>query len=245
MKHISCVILSFNSAKYLKKVLDSTSFFEEVILLDSGSSDATLEITAGYKNVKIFYQAWLGFGKQKRMGVSMATKPWVFSLDSDEVLTPALKEELLCLDALLEAKKQPPFYLYKVARLNYFFGKPIKRLGLYPDYTVRLFDKSKANFDEREVHESVKSDFKPGKLVNHFEHFAYDSIEQFIQKQNKYSSLNPKKPSTLKAVFSPYFTFFKLYFLKLGFLEGKRGFIIARLYAQYTFWKYIKKLKDF
>lgn len=239
-KNISCVILTFNSEKYLELVLKSTSFFEEVIIIDSGSTDGTLSIAKAFSNVCIFNQPWLGFGKQKRLGVQKASRKWIFSLDSDEVITPKLEAELMSIDDRLSCCEEIDFYLYKVARLNYFFGKPIKRLGLYPDYTIRLFDKTKANFNEASVHESVQSPHKIGVLQNHFEHFAYENIEQFITKQNKYSSLTSKKKSLFKAILSPYFTFFKLYFIKLGFLEGKSGFIIAKLYAQYTFWKYIK-----
>ena len=138
-------------------------------------------------------------------------------------------------------------------------------MGLYPDCTVRLFDKTRAEFDGREIHEKVvlKSAANTGeqiqadaakeanltapkneigRLKNHFKHYAYDSIEQFIAKQNRYSSLGAKgvKSSKFKAVLNPAWTFFKLFFLKGGWREGWRGYVIARLYAQYTFWKYVK-----
>ena len=113
---------------------------------------------------------------------------------------------------------------------------------MYPDYSIRLFNKTKAKFNERDVHESVVCNCKKGYLKNHLKHLAYESIEEFIQKQNRYSSIGAKK-NRFKAIFSPFWTFFKLFFLKLGFLEGWDGFIIARLYAEYTFWKYIKDKK--
>ena len=128
---------------------------------------------------------------------------------------------------------------YKVARLNYFFGAPIKRMGLYPDYTVRLFNRKFARFDGRAVHESVVASGEIGALKNHFIHHAYESVEQFIAKQNRYSNLNAR-PNKIKAIFHPFWAFFRLYVLKGGFLEGWRGYVIARLYAQYTFWKYVK-----
>lgn len=232
--NISIIILTFNSQKYLKEVLQSVTFADEVIIVDSGSKDNSINIANSFKNVKIIHQAWLGFGKQKQFGVNQAKNDWVFVLDSDEIITKELKEEIK--NTLSNAK----YKAYNVARLNFFFGKAIKTMGFYPDYTIRLFNKNYASFDERVVHESVLSNEKVGKLKNHFLHYAYESIEQFIYKQNKYSSLNPKKNSLFKALLNPYWTFFKLYFIKLGFLEGKKGFIIAKLYAQYTFWKYIK-----
>ncbi|NOX15262.1 MAG: glycosyltransferase family 2 protein, partial [Epsilonproteobacteria bacterium] len=202
-----------------------------VLIVDSGSTDDTLDIANTFKNTKIIYQEWLGFGKQKQAGVDACQNEWVFVLDSDEIITNELKNEIMSLDFICKG--------YFVPRLNHFFGKPIKHCGLYPDATLRLFDKNFAKFSEDEVHEKVKTKEKTIILKNHMLHFAYESIEEFIAKQNRYSSLN-KKDRVFKALFSPYWTFFKIYFLKLGFLEGWHGFIIAKLYAQYTFWKYIK-----
>jgi glycosyltransferase involved in cell wall biosynthesis len=200
-------------------------------MIDSGSTDNTLEIANKFKNTKIIHQKWLGFGKQKQAGVDACSNDWVFILDSDEIITDELKNELLSLSFTCKA--------YFVPRLNYFFGKPIRHCGLYPDTTLRLFDKKIAKFSEDEVHEKVLTNEKTDTLKKHMLHFAYENIEEFITKQNRYSSLN-KKDRVLKALFSPYWTFFKIYFLRLGFLEGWRGFVIAKLYAQYTFWKYIK-----
>jgi len=228
---LSIVILTFNSQKYLSKVLNSCGFADEVLIVDSGSQDNTLEIANTFTNTKIIHQKWLGFGKQKQAGVAACKNNLVFVLDSDEIITDALKNEILSNDFTCKA--------YFVPRLNYFFGKPIKHCGLYPDATLRLFDKNYAKFSEDAVHEKVITKEKTAILTNHMLHFAYENIEEFITKQNKYSSLN-KKNKPLKALFSPYWTFFKLYFLRLGFLEGWRGFVIAKLYAQYTFWKYIK-----
>ncbi|MBF7049630.1 glycosyltransferase family 2 protein [Campylobacter volucris] len=230
---ISFVILTFNSQKYLYQVLESIKFANEIIIIDNGSTDKTLQIAKQFNNTNIYTQEWLGFGAQKQFGVDKTTNEWVFVLDSDEIITDDLKNEII------QTLNNPKFKAYKVARLNFFFGKAIKHMGLYPDYSVRLFNKKYAKFNNRKVHESVIIKEKIGKLNNHFIHYAYENIEQFISKQNKYSSLNCKN-NILKAIINPYWTFFKMYILKCGFLEGKNGFIIAKLYAQYTFWKYVK-----
>ena len=233
---LSVVILTCNSEKYLKEVLESAKFADEIIVVDSGSKDSTRQICDGFGNVKFHEQAWLGFGAQKQKGVDLAKNEWVFVLDSDEVITSELKNEII------STLKEPKFMAYNVARLNFFFGKAIKNMGLYPDYTVRLFNKNFAKFDGRAVHEKVilnDNTQRLGALKNHFLHYAYESIEQFIAKQNRYSSMGAKR-NLLKALTSPAWTFFKLYVLKGGFKEGFAGYIIARLYAQYTFWKYIK-----
>ena len=253
---LSIVILTLNSEKYLAEALRSCEFADEVVVVDSGSQDATEQICAGFKNVKFHRQKWLGFSVQKQLGVDLARNRWVFVLDSDEVILEPLREEIL------QVLQRPGFCAYEVARANIFFGKEVRTMGLYPDYTVRLFDKTRAEFDGREIHEKVvlKSTAKTdeqtsadaanlttaknqiGRLKNHFKHYAYDSIEQFIAKQNRYSSLGAKgaKSSKFKAVLNPAWTFFKLFFLKGGWREGWRGYVIARLYAQYTFWKYVK-----
>ena len=253
---LSVVILTLNSEKYLAEALKSCEFADEVVVVDSGSQDATEQICAGFKNVKFHKQKWLGFSAQKQLGVDLARNRWVFVLDSDEVILEPLREEIL------QILQRPEFCAYEVARANIFFGKEVRTMGLYPDCTVRLFDKTRAEFDGREIHEKVvlKSTVKTdeqtsadaanltspkngiGRLKNHFKHYAYDSIEQFIAKQNRYSSLGAKgaKSSKFKAVLNPAWTFFKLFFLKGGWREGWRGYVIARLYAQYTFWKYVK-----
>ena len=179
---------------------------------------------------------WLGFGKQKKFGVNSTNNEWVFVLDSDEVITKELEKEI---KQILE---NPKFMAYRVSRLNFFFGKAIRKMGLYPDYSIRLFNKKFANFNEKEVHESVEfkdKNNKCGKLKNYFKHYAYENIEEFILKQNKYSTLGAKK-NYLKAFLNPKWTFFKLFVLKGGFLEGYKGYIISKLYSQYTFWKYVK-----
>ena len=253
---LSVVILTLNSEKYLAEVLKSCEFADEVVVVDSGSQDATEQICSGFKNVKFHKQKWLGFSAQKQLGVDLARNRWVFVLDSDEVILEPLREEIL------QVLQRPEFCAYEAARANIFFGKEVRTMGLYPDYTVRLFDKTRAEFDGREIHEKVvlKSAAKTGeqisadaanlttaknqigRLKNHFKHYAYGSIEQFIAKQNRYSSLGAKgaKSSKFKAVLNPAWTFFKLFFLKGGWREGWRGYVIARLYAQYTFWKYVK-----
>ncbi len=231
---LSIVLITYNSERYLDEVLSSCSFADEIVILDSFSTDKTLEIAKKY-NAKVYQKEWMGFGKQKQEAVKLASNEWVFALDSDEVITKELAKELQ------EVLKEPKFYAYFVPRLNYFFGKPIRHCGLYPDFTVRLFNKNYASFSDDKVHEKViVKDNKISYLKNHMLHFAYENIEEFIAKQNRYSSLNAK-PSRIKAVFNPLWTFFKIFFVKLGFLEGWRGFVIAKLYSEYTFWKYVKK----
>ena len=233
MISLSIVIITFNSEKYLERVLHSCEFANEVVLVDSGSNDNTIAIAQRFSNVTIIQQPWLGFGLQKQKGVDLAQHDWVFVLDSDEIIPQELQNEIT------STCQAPLFKGYFVPRINYFFGMPIKRMGLYPDATLRLFDRKSARFSESAVHEKVILNGESAPLQSPMLHYAYDTIEQFITKQNRYSSLGAKH-NFFKALLNPTWTFFKLFILKGGILEGWRGYIIAKLYAQYTFWKYIK-----
>jgi len=233
MNKLSVVIITKNEEKHIKNAIQSALFANEIVVLDSGSTDKTCDF-AKKLGARVEYQEWLGFGRQKNEAVKLASNDWVFVLDADEQITEQLKDEII------NTLNNPTSDGFQIARLNNFFGKDIKTCGLYPDYTIRLFNRKKGTFNELPVHESVQIQGKVSKLKNHMTHMAYETIEGFIAKQNRYSSLNPKKNSIFKALFSPWWTFFKLYFIKRGFLDGKHGFIIAALYSQYTFWKYIK-----
>ncbi len=232
MNNLSVAIITKDSEKTIKECIDSAKFADETIVVDSGSSDKTVDICE--KNgCKVIKKEWMGFAKQKQFAVDECKNEWIFVLDSDEIITKELQDEIK--KTLLKPKYQG----YFIARLNYFFGKAIKHCGLYPDLTLRLFNKETGHFSDDEVHEKVIIEGKTGTLKNHMIHYAYDTIEEFIVKQNRYSSLN-KKSNKLKATINPSWTFFKIYILKGGFLEGWNGFVIAKLYSEYTFWKYIK-----
>lgn len=233
MNKLSVVIITKNEEENIEDAVRSASFADEVLILDSGSTDQTCNI-AETLGARVVYQEWMGFGRQKNMAVTLASHDWVFVLDSDERITEALKEELL---ALLQDPEKDGYY---VARLNNFWGKDIKTCGLYPDYSIRFFDRTKGKFSDDTVHESVQLQSKAGYLKNHLLHLAYKSIDEFITKQNRYSTLHHKKNNRVKAIFNPYWTFFKLFIVKKGFLDGWDGFIISKLYTQYTFWKHIK-----
>jgi len=230
---LSVVIIAKNQEKYIGDAIKSAEFADEILILDSDSTDDTCKI-AKQLGARVENQAWLGFGPQKNKAVDLATNDWVFVLDTDERIPPKLRSEIQI------TLNDPSSDGYFVARLNNFFGKDIRTCGLYPDYSVRLFNRSKGKFDNVPVHESVQIDGKVNKLNNHMTHLAYDNVDEFIAKQKLYSELSEKKKNIFKALMSPCWTFVKLYFFKRGFMDGWRGFVIAKIYAQYTFWKYIK-----
>jgi glycosyltransferase involved in cell wall biosynthesis len=230
---LSVVIITKNEEIFIEDAIKSANFADEVLVLDTDSVDKTCEI-ALKMGARVEKHKWLGFGKQKNLAVNLSSNDWVFVLDSDERITSDLQIELT------NVLKSPLSDGYLVPRLNRFFGKNIKTCGLYPDYSLRLFKKNKGKFNDVEVHESVQIDGKVSKMKNHMIHLAYDNVEEFINKQKYYSDLSNKKKNLLKAILSPCWTFFKIYILRRGFIDGWHGFIIAKVYAKYTFWKYIK-----
>jgi glycosyltransferase involved in cell wall biosynthesis len=230
---LSVVIISKNEEKFIADAVKSASFANEVLVLDSGSTDNTCTIAQEH-GAKVLHQDWLGFGMQKNKAVELASNNWVFVLDSDERITLELQSEILSI------LNNPVTDGYYVARLNKFFGKNIRHCGLYPDYSIRLFNRTKGMFNDVTVHESVQINGDTGKLKNHMIHLAFDTVEEFSNKQKKYAELSQKKKNLIKAFISPIWTFVKIYIFRLGFVEGWHGFIIAKVYAKYTFWKYSK-----
>lgn len=230
---LSVVIITKNEEVYIEDAIRSANFADEVLVLDSYSNDKTCEISRKM-GARVEKQRWLGFSEQKNLAVNLSKNEWVFVLDADERITQDLKIEIL------EILKKPLSDGYFVPRLNRFFGKNIKTCGLYPDFSIRLFKKSKGSFSNAPVHESVKVVGKTSKLTHYLTHLAYETVDEFINKQKIYSKLSKKKKNIFKALLSPCWVFFKIYFLRLGFIEGWRGFVIAKVYAKYTFWKYIK-----
>jgi glycosyltransferase involved in cell wall biosynthesis len=233
INNLSVVIITKNEEKFISDAIKSALFADEVLILDSGSTDDTCK-KAQDLGAKVYQEEWLGFGAQKNAAIEKAVNEWVFVLDSDERIPTELQNEIL------KTLEKPDFKGYYVARLNNYWGKYIKTCGLYPDYSLRLFNKNAGRFKEVAVHESVQLNSPTSCLNNHMVHLAYDSIDEFIEKQNRYSTLSKKERNKIKALINPYWTFFKLFFIKKGFLDGWDGFIISKLYAQYTFWKYIK-----
>ena len=230
---LSVVIITKNEENFIEEAVQSAQFADEIIVLDSFSVDKTCEIAKNL-GAKVSQKEWMGFGEQKNIAISLATNDWVFILDSDERITVDLKTEI---NRIL---MNPVFDAYRVARLNYFFGKAIKTCGLYPDYSIRLFNRNKGRFNSVPVHESIRLNGSVSNLQNHMIHLAYDSVDEFKEKQKKYAQLSIKDKSLIRSLIAPCWTFVKLYFFRLGFIDGRHGFLISKVYALYTFWKYSK-----
>jgi len=237
---ITIAILTKNSERTLKKTLESTKRFSEVILLDTGSKDATLEIAKNYKNVKIFFSDFDGFGNLRNKAASYASNDWILALDSDEVISEELFLEL-------EKLKLETTICYEIPFINYYNNKQIKCCGWYPESHVRLYNKKNTSFDDSYVHESVifkKNKIK--KLKSYIYHTSYLCTDDFLHKMQLYTSLfarqnkGKKKSSFAKAISHSIMAFIKSYILKKGFLGGKEGLVISIYQANTSFYKYLK-----
>jgi glycosyltransferase involved in cell wall biosynthesis len=237
---ITVTILTKNSAKTLAETLDSLTRFPEVLVVDTGSTDATVEIAKKYANVHLIFEPFQGFGKLHNLASQRATFDWILSIDSDEILSSELTQEISDLSL-------NPKVVYSLNRCNYFQGKWIKCCsGWYPDPVIRLYHRTSTRFTDSAVHEAVIAEgLKVVPLQGKCFHTPYLSIDSLLTKMQLYTSLfaeeNEGRPSSLgKALWRGFAAFLKNYFLKRGFLGGKEGLIISLYNAQTTYYKYLK-----
>ncbi len=237
---ITVTILTKNSADTLGKTLEGVQRFPEVIVMDTGSIDDTKEIARSFANVRLIEEKFMGFGKTHNRASSLASHKWILSIDSDEVLSAELAEEILSLS--LENGT-----VYSLNRHNYFNDKWMKCCsGWYPDPVIRLYNREVTAFTDDEVHEKVLADqLRVIALKGKLSHTPYRSIESFLQKMQLYSTLfaeqNAGKNSSLgKALVHGCTAFLRSYIFKRGFLGGKEGLIISLYNAHATYYKYLK-----
>ena len=240
---ISVTILTKNSSRYIEKVLTALERFDEVAILDTGSTDTTVEIARRFPNVIVHFHAFAGFGEAHNRITALAKNDWILSLDSDEIASSAIVDEIL-------HTKLDPQCVYSFSRHNYYRGKFIKGCGWYPDTVVRLYNRNKTGFSDDYVHEKVLTDgLKVVSFKSPVLHFPYNTIDDFLSKMQLYSSLfakdkrGKKKASLFRAISHGLFSFFRCYFLKKGILLGSQGFEISAYNAITAYYKYLK-LRD-
>ena len=239
-KMISVCILAKNSAQTIETTLASVALFPEVILLDNGSTDETLLLARRFPNVKIYERPFIGFGPLRNEAASFASHDWIFALDTDETISPALLEELTIL--VLD-----PLSAYSIPRHNYYNGKHIKGCGWFPDRVIRLYHRGRTRYSNANVHESViLQGLSSILLKSPILHTPFRSTAEFLTKMQFYSTLFAKQrahkqiSSPLKAFLHSLFTFFRCYFFQRGFLLGSEGFIVSLYNSNSTFYKYVK-----
>lgn len=237
---ISVTILAKNSSQYLHQVLAALKDFPEVLIYDNGSSDNTCQIASQFPNVTIVHGPFEGFGPTHNNASSAAKYDWILSIDSDEVVSPELSQEIL-------AVKLDGRSVYSFPRHNYYKGKWIRWCGWYPDRQIRLYNRTVTRFTDQKVHERIISDnLNVVQLKAPLIHYSYRSSADFLGKMQSYSELfaqqngGRKQSSLCKAVLHGLFAFVKSYLIKRGFLGGQQGFEISLYNANTAFYKYLK-----
>lgn len=238
-KRVSVVMITLNAAEVIRDCLQSVTFADEIIVVDSGSKDATLDICREY-HAKIFDRPFSGYGEQKNYAVEQATGEWVFVLDADERVPRELREEIAATVVAPNAVDG-----YRVARKNYVGDKWIQFGGWFPDYSVRLFRRGKAQFNARAVHEAASVQGRVGTLKHPMIHHTCRDFAEFEQRQMRYAELAAKQMAqegksagARDVLLRPPMTFLNRFFFKGGFLDGSAGWKLARLYSRYTRRKY-------
>ena len=236
---ISVVIIVRDEAAQIERCLESAAWADEIIIVDTGSTDGTVDICKKYTD-KIYNTEWIGFGPLKNFAVSKASEKWILNIDADERISPGLKDEII------SAEGKSVYAAYSIFRRNIFMNRRMRFGGLWGERRVRLFKKDSAAFTNDIVHEFVEVRGITGKMRGYIEHRSYRNLEVYFQKFNLYTSLiagekfKKGQKFSISAFFRIPFEFIMRYFFKLGFLDGVPGFIYASISSFYAGVKYFK-----
>lgn len=241
MTSISVILITKNEAKNIRPCLESVAWANEIIVVDSGSTDGTVSI-AREMSARVYEHEWPGFGPQKNRALGYASHDWVLSIDADERVTLDLRNEI---EAVLRAEQTSDSYL--IPRLSNYCGRFMRHSGWYPDQLPRLFKRGKARFSDDLVHERLIAEGDSGELKGLLLHYAFDDLEEVLHKVNQYSTAGAqmmqrrgRSASLTGAVLRGLWAFMRTYALRGGFLDGREGFMLAVSNAEGTYYRYLK-----
>lgn len=239
---LSVIIITKNEAANIRDCLQSVAWVDEIVVVDSGSSDNTVEICREF-TPHVHVRDWPGFGIQKNRALDYATKDWVLSLDADERVTPELRAELE------EAMREGTADGYEIPRLSSFCGRFMRHSGWYPDYVLRLFRRGTARFSDNLVHERLILEGKTARLRSNLLHYSFEDLESVLRKMDQYSTAGAqmqkqrsRKVTLPGAVLRGMWSFVRSYILRGGILDGQEGFMLAVSNAEGTYYRYVKLL---
>ena len=246
-KSLSVAMIAMNEAANLPRTLESVRWADEIVVVDSGSKDRTIEIAQSF-GAKTSYHVFGGHGEQKNVALDLCTSDWILLLDADEVLTPELQGEIRKL-----LSSEPKYCAYWIPRLNLYFGRWIRHGGFYPDHKLRLFRRGAARLSEGVgPHATPQFNGRCGKLKHDMLHYAYPTLAIYLEHMNRYSDeiarLLYKSGRTSRswpafmwnAVLNPLATFVYNYAFRLGFLDGRQGLLLHWNHSVYVHWKFVK-----
>jgi glycosyltransferase involved in cell wall biosynthesis len=240
---VSAVIITRNAAACLEPCLQSVAFADEILVVDSGSTDATPEIARRH-GARVLHQDWLGYGRQKEFAARQAKHDWVLSLDADERVSAELRA------SIEQALVAPQFHAARMARCNRFMGRWLRHGEGYPDWLVRLYHRGHARWSDDPVHEKLETDDRIITLPGDLLHESEQGIADYLDKQNRYTTLQAealhragRRANPLKLLLSPVFRFIKFYFVRLGFLDGLPGLVHISIGCFNSWCKYAKLIE--
>jgi glycosyltransferase involved in cell wall biosynthesis len=243
---LSVTIITKNEEACIRRCIESVPFAQEVIVVDSGSTDGTVAISRALGARVVVTGDYPGYGPQKNRALDLATGDWILSLDADEWLTPELQEEIprLIADASSAAAG------YRMRRLSSFCGRPMRHSGWWPDWVVRLVRRGRGRFSDEIVHERLVVDGRVGDARGVLMHEGVTDLEDALEKMNRYSSAGARalagrgaRGSVARAVAHGLWTFLRTYLFRAGFLDGREGFLLAIANAEGTYYKYVKLMR--
>lgn len=237
---ISAIAITLNEAKAMEGFLQSLDFADEIIIVDSFSSDETVTIASKHEKVTVFQRKFDNFSAQKNFAISKASNNWIVFFDLDEEITKALSEEIV------KTLQHPKAHAYFVKRDFYFMNRRIKYSGMQNDFVIRVFNKKYCKYNSNLVHETLEVEGETAHLKNRLPHYTYKSFDAYTQKLHAYSALQAKMLYKKKKeanwyhfLVRPWWRFNHQYFIRLGILDGKEGFILAYTSAFATFKRYV------
>jgi glycosyltransferase involved in cell wall biosynthesis len=238
---VTVTVITKNEADALADALRSVSWADEIIIVDAESTDDTVQIARRFTD-RVYVRPWNGYIDQKNHAASLAKNDWILSLDADERVTPPLAEEIRTLLAT-----EPASNGYRMPRVSFYFGRWMRTTDMYPDYQLRLYDRRKARWEGKYVHESVGADGTVGYLKNDLQHHPYRDLSEHLIRMDRYTTLaarqmheQGRRATVMGLLVHPRLAFLRNYLLKGGFRDGKAGLVISLVNSYYVFLKFAK-----
>ena len=241
MPPVTVTVITKNEADALADALRSVSWADEIIVVDAESTDATVTVAKQFTD-RVYVRPWKGYVDQKNHAAELSSHDWILSLDADERVTPQLGEEIRTLLAA-----EPASSGYRMPRVSFYFGRWMRTTDMYPDYQLRLYDRRKARWDGKYVHESVRADGTVGYLKNDLQHYPYRDLSEHLIRMDRYTTLaarqmheEGRRTSAMGMLTYAKLAFLRNYILKRGFRDGTAGFVISLVNSYYVFLKFAK-----
>jgi glycosyltransferase involved in cell wall biosynthesis len=241
---LTVTVITHNESAHLQGALESVSWADEIVVIDSQSTDDTVAIARRHAS-RVDVRDWPGYGQQKNHAAAVASNDWILSIDADERVTPALGEEIRAVMA-----SGPAIDGYYIPRVSHYLGRWVRSTDWYPDFHLRLYDRRKASWSGHSVHESVRTSGPTARLRHELLHYPYRDVSEHLSKIDQYTTLAAeqwhaagRRATVLHALVHPRLAFLRNYLLRGGFRDGRVGFLVSMLNSYYVFLKYAKLME--